>query len=162
MLFAERYDDTLSTVIQRSVSERSREKCAKSKHPVGECPHRATTRRIRECRHSESRLKQQARLEYVQSTPNVATIHNSSGVGRSTAGVVGISVGGTATGRFSRNESEMYSALSDGELLDLAILPIFQKLLTERHKDSPTRNSYGANVASCPNISIKCDIVEYL
>ncbi|XP_033220123.1 gamma-aminobutyric acid type B receptor subunit 2 isoform X2 [Belonocnema kinseyi] len=158
----ERYDDTLSTAIQRSVSERSREKSVKSKHPVGECPHRATTRRMRECRHSESRLKQQARLEYVQSTPNVATIHNSSGVGRGATGIVGTSVGGTATGRFSRNESEMYSALSDGELLDLAILPIFQKLLTERHKDSPTRNSYGANVASCPNISIKCDIVEYL
>ena len=176
-IFAERYDDSFSTVIQRSVSERSREKCVKSKHPVGECPHRANTRRIRECRHSESRLsKQQARLEYVQSTPNVATIHNSKfasnqnprgrgipgGVGRSTEGSIGISVGSTVSGRFSRTESQMYSALSDGELLDLAILPIFQKLLTERHKDSSTRNSYGANVASCPNISIKCDIVEYL
>ncbi|XP_073977226.1 gamma-aminobutyric acid type B receptor subunit 2 isoform X2 [Rhodnius prolixus] len=44
-------------------------------------------------------------------------------------------------------------ALSEGELLDLSILPIFQKLLTERK---------GAAIASCPNIAIKCDIVEYL
>ncbi|KAI5736021.1 hypothetical protein M8J77_025591 [Diaphorina citri] len=45
------------------------------------------------------------------------------------------------------------NAVSEGELLDLAILPIFQKLLTQRH---------GASIASCPNIAIKCDIVEYL
>ena len=43
--------------------------------------------------------------------------------------------------------------LSEGELLDLSILPIFQKLLTERK---------GTAIASCPNIAIKCDIVEYL
>lgn len=51
------------------------------------------------------------------------------------------------------------TAVSEGELLDLAILPIFQKLLTERHK---SRTGYGSAIASCPNISIKCDIVEYL
>ncbi|KAK6634896.1 hypothetical protein RUM44_000143 [Polyplax serrata] len=51
------------------------------------------------------------------------------------------------------------TAVSEGELLDLSILPIFQKLLTERHK---SRTGYGASIASCPNISIKCDIVEYL
>lgn len=45
------------------------------------------------------------------------------------------------------------NAVSEGELLDLAILPIFQKLLTQRH---------GTSIASCPNIAIKCDIVEYL
>ncbi|CAA9994358.1 unnamed protein product [Nesidiocoris tenuis] len=45
------------------------------------------------------------------------------------------------------------TAISEGELLDLSILPIFQKLLTERK---------GAAIASCPNIAIKCDIVEYL
>lgn len=51
------------------------------------------------------------------------------------------------------------TAVSEGELLDVNILPIFQKLLTERHK---SRSGYGASIASCPNISIKCDIVEYL
>lgn len=80
-------------MIQRSVSERSRDKCC----------HRP--------------LKKPTPA-HVQSTPNV--------------------LGG---------------AVSEGELLDLAILPIFQKLLTERR---------GAAIASCPNIAIKCDIVEYL
>lgn len=176
----------MSTIIQRSVSERSREKCPRLRsegHAMIECPHRAT-RRIRECRHTESKLRQQARLEYVQSTPNVATIHNNKfasanprgggggGTGPSSGGVAGSANGpGTASsvtgsssdvvGGSAANVSKMYSAVSDGELLDLAILPIFQKLLTERHKSS-SRAGYGASVASCPNISIKCDIVEYL
>ncbi|XP_003492891.1 gamma-aminobutyric acid type B receptor subunit 2 isoform X1 [Bombus vosnesenskii] len=180
----EKYEGSMSTIIQRSVSERSREKCPRLRgegHAMIECPHRAT-RRIRECRHTESKLRQQARLEYVQSTPNVATIHNnkfasanprgggSGGGGGS--GVAGSANGpGTASsvtgsssdvvGGSAANVSKMYSAVSDGELLDLAILPIFQKLLTERHKSS-SRAGYGASVASCPNISIKCDIVEYL
>lgn len=47
----------------------------------------------------------------------------------------------------------VHASLTEGELLDLSILPIFQKLLTERK---------GAAIASCPNIAIKCDIVEYL
>ena len=122
-------------------------------------------------------------MEYVQSTPNVATIHNNKfasanprggggGTGPSSGGVAGSANGpGTASsvtgsssdvvGGSAANVSKMYSAVSDGELLDLAILPIFQKLLTERHKSS-SRAGYGASVASCPNISIKCDIVEYL
>ena len=45
------------------------------------------------------------------------------------------------------------SKVSNEKLVDLAILPIFQKLLTERE---------GVTIASCPNIAIKCDIVEYL
>ncbi|XP_043794606.1 gamma-aminobutyric acid type B receptor subunit 2 isoform X2 [Apis laboriosa] len=181
----EKYEESMSTIIQRSVSERSREKCPRLRsegHAMIECPHRAT-RRIRECRHTESKLRQQARLEYVQSTPNVATIHNNKfasanprggggGTGPSSGGVAGSANGpGTASsvtgsssdvvGGSAANVSKMYSAVSDGELLDLAILPIFQKLLTERHKSS-SRAGYGASVASCPNISIKCDIVEYL
>ncbi|XP_034181668.2 gamma-aminobutyric acid type B receptor subunit 2 isoform X1 [Osmia lignaria lignaria] len=179
----EKYEESMSTIIQRSVSERSREKCLRLRsegHPVIECPHRAA-RRIRECRHTESKLRQQARLEYVQSTPNVATIHNSKfasanprgggggvggggiGGGKANGGGVGGSVATSSdvVGGSTVNVSKMYSAVSDGELLDLAILPIFQKLLTERHK-STSRGGYGASVASCPNISIKCDIVEYL
>ncbi|XP_060855715.1 uncharacterized protein LOC132933452 [Metopolophium dirhodum] len=74
------------------------------------------------------------------------------------------------------------NTLSEGELLDVAILPIFQKLLTERRAhDSLTstsqhhRNQHNAHtqqhpqhhhnrasIASCPNIAVKCDIVEYL
>ncbi|XP_043500376.1 gamma-aminobutyric acid type B receptor subunit 2 isoform X1 [Polistes fuscatus] len=182
----ERCEELASAIIQRSVSERSREKCLRARsggHSISECPHRAaTSRKVRECRHTESKLRhQQARLEYVQSTPNVATIHNSkyasgnpragdvsgsgegilgsSGVGR---GGVGARVGSRVGPGITSSGGEIYSAASDGELLDRAILlPIFQKLLTERHK-SNARSGYGASIASCPNISIKCDIVEYL
>ena len=180
----------MATIIQRSVSERSREKCSRTRGTSGhqssissgECRHRAQARKVRECRHTESKLRQQARLEYVQSTPNVATIHNSKfasgnprggGAGGGSGGGVSHRAGmadnaglgdksgnGTGVSGSTANLSKMYSAVSDGELLDLEILPIFQKLLTERHK-SGTRG-YGANIASCPNISIKCDIVEYL
>ncbi|XP_076625041.1 gamma-aminobutyric acid type B receptor subunit 2 [Colletes latitarsis] len=188
----EKCDESVSTIIQRSVSERSRETCPRlrSEHnAASECPHRAA-RRIRECRHTEPKLRQQARLEYVQSTPNVATIHNNKfasanprggggdgGVeergapGERGAGVAGTRSGARVAGSVTSssdvvggsaiNVSKMYSAVSDGELLDVTILPIFQKLLTERHKSS-SRGGYGASVASCPNISIKCDIVEYL
>ncbi|XP_039287226.1 gamma-aminobutyric acid type B receptor subunit 2-like isoform X2 [Nilaparvata lugens] len=83
------------SVIQRSVSERSRDKCCGHNRPL-----------------------KKPTPAHVQSTPNV-----------------------------------LAGAVSEGELLDLAILPIFQKLLTERR---------GAAIASCPNIAIKCDIVEYL
>ncbi|XP_044007907.1 gamma-aminobutyric acid type B receptor subunit 2 isoform X2 [Aphidius gifuensis] len=191
----EKYDDNMATMIQRSVSERSREKCNRSRgissHVVTECRHRTPSRKHRECRHSESKLRQQARLEYVQSSPNVATIHNSkfsstnprgggicgtsssSGHHRGASGSV-INRGGIISSRnivggstigvsgSTNNLSKMYSAVSDGELLDLDILPIFQKLLNERHKSTTRSGSYGANIASCPNISIKCDIVEYL
>ncbi|XP_046822046.1 gamma-aminobutyric acid type B receptor subunit 2 isoform X2 [Vespa crabro] len=183
----ERCEELASAIIQRSVSERSREKCLRGRsgggHSISECPHRAAaSRKIRECRHTESKLRhQQARLEYVQSSPNVATIHNSKyasgnpragdvgGSGEGILGSGGVSRGGGGTRVGSRagpgvtsSGGEIYSAASDGELLDRAILlPIFQKLLTERHK-SNARSGYGASIASCPNISIKCDIVEYL
>lgn len=42
---------------------------------------------------------------------------------------------------------------------DTAILPIFHKLLTEKQPQYRSRSAVGQ---SCPNISIKCDIVEYL
>lgn len=57
-------------------------------------------------------------------------------------------------------EKQMCNAASESELLDREILPIFQKLLTERNKGQ--RNIDYAFGRSCPNISIKCDIVEYL
>ncbi|XP_022836393.1 gamma-aminobutyric acid type B receptor subunit 2-like isoform X2 [Spodoptera litura] len=61
----------------------------------------------------------------------------------------------------SVDQRKMYTASSESELFECAILPIFHKLLTERHKSQPhgLNLSYGV---SCPNISIKCDIVEYL
>ncbi|XP_020286545.1 gamma-aminobutyric acid type B receptor subunit 2 isoform X2 [Pseudomyrmex gracilis] len=153
----EKYDETMSTIIQRSMSERSREKCLRlhigGGYPIVECSHRVARRM---CRHTGSKLRHQARLEYVQSSPNVATMHNGKHVATNPRGGTSDVNGDSAV-----NVSKMYNAVSDGELLDLTILPIFQKLLTERHK-STARRGYRSNIASCPNISIKCDIVEYL
>ncbi|XP_042218795.1 uncharacterized protein LOC121863980 isoform X3 [Homarus americanus] len=44
---------------------------------------------------------------------------------------------------------------------DTSILPIFQKLLSERHRGYHG-NARDFTMSSCPNITIKCDIVEYL
>ena len=41
---------------------------------------------------------------------------------------------------------------------DASMLPIFHKLLSERKDISKSQ----ATITSCPNITIKCDIVEYL
>lgn len=64
--------------------------------------------------------------------------------------------------RKHRSKAELYGASSESELLDgdTAILPIFRKLLTEKQPRYRGRNNVVG--ASCPNISIKCDIVEYL
>ncbi|XP_068205833.1 gamma-aminobutyric acid type B receptor subunit 2 isoform X7 [Palaemon carinicauda] len=43
---------------------------------------------------------------------------------------------------------------------DTSILPIFQKLLRERHQGYHGGRDF--TMSSCPNITIKCDIVEYL
>ncbi|XP_022907049.1 gamma-aminobutyric acid type B receptor subunit 2 [Onthophagus taurus] len=83
------------------------------------------------------------KLGYFQSTPNVAAIKST----RTLPSAI-------------KKEKSMYNATSESELLDREILPIFQKLLTERNKSQHNIDySFGR---SCPNISIKCDIVEYL
>ncbi|CAG9830654.1 unnamed protein product [Diabrotica balteata] len=80
------------------------------------------------------------KLGYFQSTPNVNSLKNAA--------------------HTPKREKSMYNATSESELLDREILPIFQKLLTERNKSQHNIDfSFGR---SCPNISIKCDIVEYL
>ncbi|XP_014235920.1 uncharacterized protein LOC106658448 isoform X2 [Trichogramma pretiosum] len=188
-LLSATYSDTdkfEESLMQRSVSERVRDKpvggskssttqtqtttattgaAGRHIHTVSECPHRAA-RHQRECaRHAplEAKLRQQSsRLEYVQSTPNVATIHNSKFASGGSANPRASVQQQQAQKQLQSASSKMSSAVSDGELLDVAILPIFQKLLTERHKSGTSQSRYGASIASCPNISIKCDIVEYL
>ncbi|KAK8747895.1 hypothetical protein OTU49_016217, partial [Cherax quadricarinatus] len=44
---------------------------------------------------------------------------------------------------------------------DTSILPIFQKLLSERQRGYHG-HARDFTMSSCPNITIKCDIVEYL
>ncbi|KAK9753076.1 Receptor family ligand binding region [Popillia japonica] len=117
-------------VIHRSVSERN-------KYP--------SQKREKSPKKEPSNICNQQcnKLGYFQSTPNVAAIK------------------GTRTlPTIIKKEKSMYNATSESELLDREILPIFQKLLTERNKSQHNIDySFGR---SCPNISIKCDIVEYL
>lgn len=116
---------------------------------------------------------------HMHSTPNV--YH---GRRRESGGSTG---GGSPTNAISSTPTlgsagmSRVNTLSEGELLDVAILPIFQKLLTERraHNSShhhrhhhqhhhhqqqqqPQHSHNRASIASCPNIAVKCDIVEYL
>ncbi|CAH2060405.1 unnamed protein product, partial [Iphiclides podalirius] len=103
----------------------------------------------------------QIRPDHHKSSPNVASRHKGESPGKKEE---------RKSATYNRNDSKrqesvdqrkMYTASSESELFECAILPIFQKLLTERHKSQPhgLNLSYGV---SCPNISIKCDIVEYL
>ena len=55
----------------------------------------------------------------------------------------------------ARNKTVSDNALDH----DTSILPIFQKLLSERQRSFSGRDF---TMSSCPNITIKCDIVEYL
>ncbi|XP_034836695.1 gamma-aminobutyric acid type B receptor subunit 2 isoform X2 [Maniola hyperantus] len=102
----------------------------------------------------------QSRPDHHKSSPNVTSRHKSESPGqrdeRKTA-----SYSRSDSKRQESAERKMYTASSESELFECAILPIFHKLLTERHKSQPhgLNLSYGV---SCPNISIKCDIVEYL
>lgn len=129
--------------MQRSVSEKNRTKHRhKPKMPV--CQSETDSERERDttpCTQTRKLVKTQH--SHHHSTPNVAPEKHRHRTKKDSA-------------------SSMYGACSETELLegDTAILPIFQKLLTERESRSYRhRNMVGA---SCPNISIKCDIVEYL
>nr|XP_026493604.1 gamma-aminobutyric acid type B receptor subunit 2 isoform X1 [Vanessa tameamea] len=102
----------------------------------------------------------QTRPDHYKSSPNVASRHKTESPNKRDE---------RKSATYSRSDSKrqesverkMYTASSESELFECAILPIFHKLLTERHKSQPhgLNLSYGV---SCPNISIKCDIVEYL
>lgn len=124
---------------------------------------------------------------HMQSTPNVYHGRRRESGGSTRAGSP-ISAAGSQPTLGGASMSRV-NALSEGELLDVAILPIFQKLLTERrahnssssshhhhhhhhphshhpHQNHPHQQSQQhhnrASIASCPNIAVKCDIVEYL
>lgn len=105
-----------------------------------------------------SRKLSKSQHSHHHSTPNVAPEKKHSGGG---AGVTGGSTHIRHRKKESSSKPNLYGACSESELLDgdTAILPIFRKLLNEKDSRYRTRNTVGA---SCPNISIKCDIVEYL
>ncbi|XP_032524804.2 gamma-aminobutyric acid type B receptor subunit 2 isoform X2 [Danaus plexippus] len=102
----------------------------------------------------------QARPDHHKSSPNVASRHKAESP-KSREERKSATYSRSDSKRQESAERKMYTASSESELFECAILPIFHKLLTERHKSQP----HGLNLTygvSCPNISIKCDIVEYL
>lgn len=134
-------------IMQRSVSEKNRKHRHKQKIAV--CQSETDSEREQRTLCAQNRKLVKSHHSHHQSTPNVAP-EGKSHKHRSKS----------RDHHHHRSSSNMHGACSESELLDsdTAILPIFRKLLTE--KESRYRRS---NVgASCPNISIKCDIVEYL
>nr|XP_032524798.1 gamma-aminobutyric acid type B receptor subunit 2 isoform X1 [Danaus plexippus plexippus]XP_032524799.1 gamma-aminobutyric acid type B receptor subunit 2 isoform X2 [Danaus plexippus plexippus] len=102
----------------------------------------------------------QTRPDHHKSSPNVASRHKAESP-KSREERKSATYSRSDSKRQESAERKMYTASSESELFECAILPIFHKLLTERHKSQP----HGLNLTygvSCPNISIKCDIVEYL
>lgn len=125
-------------MMQRSVSEKNRSK-HRNKPKVMACQSETDSERD----HGPCKKLAKSQHTHHHSTPNVAP-------------------DGKHKHRAKKDSSSsMYGACSETELLegDTAILPIFRKLLTERESSRYRHRMVGA---SCPNISIKCDIVEYL
>ncbi|KAM3956902.1 gamma-aminobutyric acid type B receptor subunit 2 [Aphomia sociella] len=103
----------------------------------------------------------QPRPDHHKSSPNVASRHKSGSPNKREDRKSATYSRSDSKRQESVEQRKMYTASSESELFECAILPIFHKLLTERHKSQP----HGLNLTygvSCPNISIKCDIVEYL
>ncbi|XP_068624741.1 gamma-aminobutyric acid type B receptor subunit 2 [Battus philenor] len=103
----------------------------------------------------------QTRPNHHKSSPNVASRHKMESNGKKEERKSATYGRSDSKRQESVEQRKMYTASSESELFECAILPIFHKLLTERHKSQP----HGLNMTygvSCPNISIKCDIVEYL
>lgn len=129
--------------IQRSVSEKNRTK-HRHKPKTNICQSETDSEKEREttptC--SQKKISKSLHTSHHHSSPNVAQEKYKK--------------------HRNKTESSIYGACSESELLDgdTAILPIFRKLLTE--KEPRYRGRSNIVGASCPNISIKCDIVEYL
>ncbi|KAF4532636.1 hypothetical protein B566_EDAN009817, partial [Ephemera danica] len=134
-----------SSPMQRSVSERSRERgasCGASSSSLLRGSS-GNTNCVSEAAAPRHHRPKPPSYSLVQSSPNVSTVQDSATLGRSRTK--------KSAAQYNNNN------VSAADLADnLAILPIFQKLLSERHRNR------GYSIASCPNISIKCDIVEYL
>ncbi|KAF2366778.1 GPCR family 3 C-terminal protein [Trinorchestia longiramus] len=90
-----------------------------------------------------------------------------SGVSGYTSSLRGRSFSGTRTRATTSSVAAALMASKARNVSDNAldhstsILPIFQKLLSERHRGVQSGRRDCA-MSSCPNITIKCDIVEYL
>ncbi|XP_004534372.1 gamma-aminobutyric acid type B receptor subunit 2 isoform X2 [Ceratitis capitata] len=136
--------------IQRSVSEKNRNKHRHKPQKGTVCQSETDSEREREPTPPSTQCIQQRKLNKMSSIQYAAHHHSSPNVAPE-----------KQRKHRNKNESSIYGASSETELLDgeTAILPIFRKLLTEKSPNYRGRNVVGQ---SCPNISIKCDIVEYL
>ena len=145
-----------SGIMQRSVSEKNRKHRHKQKIAVcqSETDSEREQRTAQLC--AQNRKLMKSHHSHHQSTPNVAPDGSQTSIKshkhRSKS---------RDHHHHHRSSSNMHGACSESELLDsdTAILPIFRKLLTEKESRYRPNRNVGA---SCPNISIKCDIVEYL
>ncbi|XP_070137722.1 gamma-aminobutyric acid type B receptor subunit 2 isoform X1 [Drosophila bipectinata] len=151
------YDPNTTSPIQRSVSEKNRNKHRPKPQKGTVCQSETDSERERDpppqiIRAEQCavprKLSRNSNIQYAahhHSSPNVAPAEKQRGKQR----------GG------KHESSSIFGASSETELLEgeTAILPIFRKLLTEKSPNYRGRSVVGQ---SCPNISIKCDIVEYL
>lgn len=139
-------------MMQRSVSEKNRKHRHKQKITV--CQSETDSEREQRTLCAQNRKLVKSHHSHHQSTPNVAPD------GSQTSIKTHKHRSKSRDHHHHHRASNLYGACSESELLDsdTAILPIFRKLLTEKESRYRSRNVG----ASCPNISIKCDIVEYL
>ncbi|EDW84644.1 uncharacterized protein Dwil_GK13022 [Drosophila willistoni] len=143
------YDPNTTSPIQRSVSEKNRNKHRPKPQKGTVCQSETDSERERDPP-SATQPCQPRKLNRNSNIQHAAHHHSSPNVAPDKQ-------------RKHRNktDSSIYGASSETELIEgeTAILPIFRKLLTEKSPNYRGRSVVGQ---SCPNISIKCDIVEYL
>ncbi|XP_030376042.1 gamma-aminobutyric acid type B receptor subunit 2 isoform X2 [Scaptodrosophila lebanonensis] len=146
------YEQSTTSPIQRSVSEKNRNKHRPKPQKGTVCQSETDSEREREPTPPSTQCIQQRKLN-LNRTSNIqqAAHHHSS---------PNVAPDKQRKPR-TKTDSSIFGASSETELLDgeTAILPIFRKLLTEKSPNYRGRSIVGQ---SCPNISIKCDIVEYL
>ncbi|XP_017141898.1 gamma-aminobutyric acid type B receptor subunit 2 isoform X1 [Drosophila miranda] len=144
------YDPNTTSPIQRSVSEKNRNKHRPKPQKGTVCQSETDSERERDPPPSSQPCIQPRKISRNSNIQHAAHHHSSPNVAPD-----------KQRKQRTKNDSSIYGASSETELLEgeTAILPIFRKLLTEKSPNYRGRNVVGQ---SCPNISIKCDIVEYL
>ncbi|EDV45164.1 gamma-aminobutyric acid type B receptor subunit 2 isoform X1 [Drosophila erecta] len=145
------YDPNTTSPIQRSVSEKNRNKHRPKPQKGTVCQSETDSERERDPPPSSQPCAQPRKVSRSSNIQHAAHHHSSPNVAPDKQ----------RSRQRGKQESSIYGASSETELLEgeTAILPIFRKLLTEKSPNYRGRSAVGQ---SCPNISIKCDIVEYL
>ncbi|XP_036673021.2 gamma-aminobutyric acid type B receptor subunit 2 isoform X4 [Drosophila suzukii] len=145
------YDPNTTSPIQRSVSEKNRNKHRPKPQKGTVCQSETDSERERDPPPSSQPCVQPRKVSRSSNIQHAAHHHSSPNVAPDKQ----------RSRQRGKQESTIYGASSETELLEgeTAILPIFRKLLTEKSPNYRGRSAVGQ---SCPNISIKCDIVEYL